>query len=42
MESLPTWDQQMQTLCAQVNTIIEKIQIAEPDWTRTMLAAQLI
>jgi hypothetical protein len=40
-ECLPTWDKQMQTLCTQVNNIIEKIQGVEPDWTRNMLASQL-
>lgn len=40
-ECLPTWDKQMQTLCTQVNTIIEKIQLAEPEWTRIALASQI-
>lgn len=31
----------MQTLCTQVNNIIEKIQGVEPEWTRNMLASQL-
>ncbi|CAB0037969.1 unnamed protein product [Trichogramma brassicae] len=31
-ESLPTWDKQIQSLCYQVNQIIEKIAQAEPDW----------
>ena len=26
------WDRQIQSLCFQVNTIIEKISAAEPDW----------
>ncbi len=31
----------MQMLCTQVNTIIEKIQLIEPEWTRAALAAQM-
>ncbi len=31
----------MQTLCTQVNTVIEKIQLAEPDWSRIALATQI-
>lgn len=40
-ECLPTWDKQMQTLCTQVNTVIEKIQISEPEWTRLIMASQI-
>lgn len=29
---LPQWDKQIQSLCYQVNNIIEKISVAEPDW----------
>ncbi|KAF7997633.1 hypothetical protein HCN44_006204 [Aphidius gifuensis] len=31
-EMLPTWDKQIQSLCYQVNQIIEKIAQTEPDW----------
>ncbi|KAL3877789.1 hypothetical protein ACJMK2_035439 [Sinanodonta woodiana] len=31
-ETLPTWDKQIQSLCFQVNTIIEKITQTSPDW----------
>ncbi|KAH8394935.1 hypothetical protein KR222_011252 [Zaprionus bogoriensis] len=31
-ELLPQWDRQIQSLCYQVNSIIEKIGVAEPDW----------
>ncbi|EDW46856.1 COP9 signalosome complex subunit 4 [Drosophila sechellia] len=31
-ELLPQWDKQIQSLCYQVNSIIEKISVAEPDW----------
>lgn len=31
-EILPQWDKQIQSLCYQVNGIIEKIGAAEPEW----------
>lgn len=31
-EALPSWDKQIQSLCFQVNNIIEKISQAEPEW----------
>lgn len=31
-EVLPQWDKQIQSLCYQVNGIIEKIGVAEPDF----------
>jgi COP9 signalosome complex subunit 4 len=31
-EALPTWDKQIQSLCFQVNSIIEKIAATAPDW----------
>lgn len=31
-EVLPQWDKQIQSLCYQVNGIIEKIAVAEPDF----------
>lgn len=31
-EILPLWDKQIQSLCYQVNKIIEKIAVAEPEW----------
>lgn len=31
-EVLPLWDRQIQSLCYQVNSIIEKIAATEPDW----------
>lgn len=40
-ECLVSWDTQMQTLCTQVNTVIEKIQSVEPEWTRITLASQM-
>jgi COP9 signalosome complex subunit 4 len=35
------WDKQIQMLCTQVNTVIEKIQIVEPEWSRVTLASQI-
>lgn len=36
-ETLPLWDKQIQSLCYQVNKVIEKIGVAEPEWmARTM------
>ncbi|CAE1173141.1 COPS4 [Acanthosepion pharaonis] len=31
-EALPNWDKQIQSLCVQVNLIIERISEKEPDW----------
>lgn len=31
-EVLPLWDKQIQSICYQVNGIIEKIASAEPEW----------
>lgn len=36
-EVLPQWDKQIQSLCYQVNGIIEKIGVAEPDFMVRML-----
>ena len=38
---LPSWDKQMQTLCTQVNTVIEKIQQADPEWAKLALASKI-
>ena len=31
-ETLPMWDRQIQSLCFQVNNIIEKISQTSPEW----------
>lgn len=31
-EILPLWDKQIQSICYQVNDIVEKIGAAEPAW----------
>ncbi|CAD7013620.1 COP9 signalosome complex subunit 4 [Ceratitis capitata] len=36
-EVLPQWDRQIQSLCYQVNSIIEKIAAAEPNWMTNTL-----
>jgi COP9 signalosome complex subunit 4 len=32
-EVLPSWDQKIETLCASVNALVEKISTIDPDWT---------
>uniref|UniRef100_A0A1B6FNZ5 COP9 signalosome complex subunit 4 n=2 Tax=Proconiini TaxID=565685 RepID=A0A1B6FNZ5_9HEMI len=41
-EILPTWDKNIQSLCYQVNQIIEKISNAEPDWISKAVDDQMI
>ncbi|XP_015588268.1 COP9 signalosome complex subunit 4 [Cephus cinctus] len=41
-EILPTWDKQIQSLCYQVNQIIEKIAQAEPDWIAKAMEDQMV
>lgn len=38
-EVLPLWDKQIQSLCYQVNSIVEKIAAAEPEWMTNTLEA---
>ena len=38
---LDSWDKQIQSLCVQVNTIIDKISNKEPDWMNRTLEAQM-
>lgn len=38
---LPLWDKQIQSICYQVNGIIEKIGAAEPVWMATTLDEQM-
>ncbi|PIK62117.1 putative COP9 signalosome complex subunit 4 [Apostichopus japonicus] len=40
-ETLPQWDKQIQSLCLQVNNIIEKINLHAPDWTSTISETQM-
>ncbi|KAJ8680667.1 hypothetical protein QAD02_016454 [Eretmocerus hayati] len=41
-ESLPTWDKQIQSLCYQVNQIIEKIAETEPEWISKAMEDQMV
>lgn len=41
-EILPTWDKNIQSLCYQVNQIIEKISNAEPEWISKAVDDQMI
>ncbi|XP_008547230.1 COP9 signalosome complex subunit 4 [Microplitis demolitor] len=41
-EILPTWDKQIQSLCYQVNQIIEKIAQTQPDWIAKATEDQLV
>ncbi|XP_046367290.1 COP9 signalosome complex subunit 4-like [Haliotis rufescens] len=40
-ETLPTWDRQIQSLCFQVNNIIEKISQTAPEWMLKTMEAQI-
>ncbi|CAF0898421.1 unnamed protein product [Brachionus calyciflorus] len=40
-QCLQSWNKQMQNLCTQVNLVIEKIQQAEPEWSRIAIASQI-
>ncbi|XP_042188380.1 COP9 signalosome complex subunit 4 isoform X1 [Callorhinchus milii] len=40
-ETLPTWDKQIQSLCFQVNNLLEKISQAAPEWTAQAMEAQM-
>uniref|UniRef100_A0A8C5BIR4 COP9 signalosome complex subunit 4 n=1 Tax=Gadus morhua TaxID=8049 RepID=A0A8C5BIR4_GADMO len=40
-EPLPTWDKQIQSLCFQVNNLLEKIRTAAPEWAAQALEAQM-
>lgn len=40
-EALPTWDKQIQSLCFQVNNLLEKINQTAPEWTAQAMEAQM-
>lgn len=40
-ETLPQWDKQIQSLCLQVNNIIEKINLHAPEWTAAVSENQM-
>jgi hypothetical protein len=39
---LPTWDKQIQSLCYQVNQIIEKITSNEQEWISKAMEEQMV
>ncbi|XP_022127283.1 COP9 signalosome complex subunit 4 [Pieris rapae] len=39
---LPQWDKQIQSLCYQVNSLIEKIAAAEPEWMAKLMEEEMI
>jgi len=41
-EMLDSWDKQIQSLCFQVNSVIDKIGAAEPDWMNKTVESQMI
>lgn len=41
-EMLPQWDKQIQSLCYQVNSIIELISKAQPDWIIKVMEEQMV
>lgn len=41
-EVLPQWDKQIQSLCFQVNGIIEKINTAHPEWVAKVMDEQMV
>ncbi|XP_033097126.1 COP9 signalosome complex subunit 4-like [Anneissia japonica] len=41
-DALPQWDKQIQSLCGQVNDVIEKIQLHAPDWTAALADNQMV
>ncbi|XP_070497036.1 COP9 signalosome complex subunit 4 [Chironomus tepperi] len=41
-EFLPQWDKQIQSLCYQVNNIIEKITQAEPEWIAKKMDEEMV
>ncbi|KAJ3646947.1 hypothetical protein Zmor_024503 [Zophobas morio] len=41
-ETLPQWDKQIQSLCYQVNSIIESIAKNEPEWISKVMEEQMV
>jgi len=38
---LDNWDKQIQSLCFQVNSVIDKISTTEPDWLNRTMESQM-
>merc|ERR1712096_491915 len=41
-QMLDTWDKQIQSLCFQVNSVIDKITTKEPEWLNKTMEAQMV
>ena len=41
-EVLSQWDKQIQSLCFQVNGIIERVNTAHPDWVNKVFDEQMV
>lgn len=41
-ETLPQWDKQIQSLCYQVNSIIESISKSHPEWMLKAMDEQMV
>lgn len=41
-ETLPQWDKQIQSLCYQVNSIIESISKNHPEWILKVMEEQMV
>ncbi|GFT85304.1 COP9 signalosome complex subunit 4, partial [Nephila pilipes] len=41
-EVLPSWDKQIESLCFQVNNIIEKVTQHAPDWMAQAMEEQMV
>lgn len=41
-ETLPQWDKQIQSLCYQVNSIIESISKHHPEWMLKVMDEQMV
>lgn len=39
---MDNWDKQIQSLCLQVNSVIDKISTKEPDWLNKTMESQMI
>ena len=39
---LDTWDKQIQSLCLQVNSVIDKITVKEGDWLNKTMESQMV
>lgn len=40
-DALPSWDKQIQSLCVQVNDLVEKIKLVDPEWMSKVEESQM-